>query len=199
MGVLLQDLADQRRPIQVPRETSRQNQSESGSCPISGRRLLIPTRGATSTTRALGDADAGALGGQRPRPMSFARPDSFPHASEAHAARAPAAPARTAPARTASARTASARTAPARAAPTAGGAGERGLSGHSTQRRECGLFHVEPGGASQPAFQTWRAEPRSGASALANPGAARMGRPRVPSHRARPRAERTHHARRLSP
>lgn len=173
-----------RRPMQVPRETSRQSHRRSGPHPISRPRPLISARGITSATSTPGDADTGGFDGQRLRPMSFLRPDGFPWALEARAARAPATAARATPARTAQA---------------AGGASGRGLSDGSIQRRGPGLFHVEPGGTDRSAPRTSAAESRSGAGVSASRGGPRTGRPGHPSDRARPWAARAHHACRLRP
>ncbi len=176
-------------PMQVPRETSRQNPSKSGSRPIPARRAVIPIRRAASTTSLVAGADPGAVGGWRLRPMSFVRSDGCPYRSEAHAGKAPAAPARgvatTAP--------------PSTAPPTAGGAGGRAFSAGSIQRREPGLFHVEPGSADPSASRTWCAGLGPGAGVFASPGGARGWRRGIPARSARPPAERARRARRLRP
>ena len=179
-----------------------------------GRRSLIRARSAGSTTSAQGDAYTGeteASGGSRLRPMIFVR-HCFRQGSEAQAARPPAAPARAAPARPVPASAV-----PDKAAPTAGGAGGaggRGVSDGSIQRRESGSFHVEHEGPDQPSPWTRRAEPRSGARVPASRAAsrtfasagmvcrragARMRRPGIPGHRARPPAWEARHALSLRP
>jgi hypothetical protein len=245
--------------MQVPRETSWQNHSAPGPRRMSGRRPLIPARGAARTASALGDADTGAFGGGRLRPMSFVRPDCCPQDSGAHTAGAPAAPvsaARTATsggaagrgfsdglsvshtarrcpsgatARSVCLRGSGARAAGAPAPPPSGapagrapagnartavGAGGRGFSDRSIQRRRSGLFHVEHDGAGQSASRTWRAESRPGAGVLADGGASRTfastgmvrrragagtRRPGIPARCACPSARRADHARRFRP